>query len=472
MKIADLSNPIMSSWFALNGYRLDSKPYLSGAMEAKALLVRLPDREMLPTFTLGGMKGLINAGRISRLWVNDRKYGIPFLSSTDVLQADLSNMSLISKKAVKHNPQLIIHEGWTLITRSGSIGRMVYARPDMDGMACTEDVLRVVPDPDKIRPGYLYAYLSSKFGVPQVVGGTYGAIIQHIEPQHIADLPVPRLGKEIEDEAHWHMAEAARLRSMYQTQIRAATEKLFSSVGLRDITASEWHALGRNLGFSRIVASPTLRALNYNPRLEAFLASLSQVPHMRLGDICADGELRSGLRFKRIDSDPKHGVKLIGQRELFWLEPEGRWIAPDHAPKDIFVQDETVVIAAQGTLGENEVFCRGEFITGPWLKYAYTQHLLRVRSGREDISGAFLFAFLRSEMAFRCLRSMSVGSKQQDLHRGMLADFPIPLPEIDERREIARMVRSAYEKRHAASFLEKRAVSIIEEAITDSAKRL
>jgi type I restriction enzyme S subunit len=52
--------------------------------------------------------------------------------------------------------------------------------------------MRVVPDAEKIPPGYLYAYLSSKFGVPLVVGGTYGAIIQHIEPEHIANLPVPR----------------------------------------------------------------------------------------------------------------------------------------------------------------------------------------------------------------------------------------------------------------------------------------
>lgn len=102
-------------------------------------------------------------------------------SSHNILQADLSNISLISKKAVQKNPKLIIEEGWTLITRSGTIGRMAYCRSDMAGMACNKDVLRVVADPDKILSGYLYAYLSSKFGVPLVISGTYGAIIQHIE---------------------------------------------------------------------------------------------------------------------------------------------------------------------------------------------------------------------------------------------------------------------------------------------------
>ena len=66
---------------------------------------------------------------------------------------------------------------------------MAFARPDMDGMASSQHFMRVA---EKIPPRYLYAYLSSKFGVPLVVDGTYSAIIQHI-----ADLLVPKLGKEV-----------------------------------------------------------------------------------------------------------------------------------------------------------------------------------------------------------------------------------------------------------------------------------
>jgi hypothetical protein len=472
MKQAQLDSPILSSWFDLNGSRLDSKPYLSGAIEAKALLTKLPvEKEPLYHLTLGGISGIINAGRISRTWVNDPEHGTPFLSSSDMLQADLSNLSLISNKAVKLNPQLIIHQGWTLITRSGTIGRMAYCRPDMNGMACSEDVLRVVPDPDKILPGYLYAYLSSKFGVPQVVGETYGSIITHIEPHHIAGLPVPRLGSDIEETVHNNIICAANLRSEYQLQIKEATAKLFSSVGLRDITAAEWHAMGRDLGFSHVITSPSsLRALNFNPRLEACLAKLSSVDHMSLGDICRGGDLQRSSRFKRVGCDPDFGVKFLGQKELFWIEPEGRYISPRHAPSDVFVKDETVLLAARGAPGEHHVYCRGEFITGPWLQYAYTEDNLRVRSGNPSISGAFLFAFLHSETAFRCLRSFSTGSIQQDIDRSMLARLPVPLPDATVRKEVEQLVRQAYQKRHKASQLEKEAVAIVERAIQEGAK--
>ena len=194
---------IPSSWISRDGLRLDCNPYMTGAREARVRLDELSSpKERLEDLCEGGISGLVNPGRITRQWVEDATYGVPFLTSTSILQADLSKLRFISKRAVQENPKLIIRQGYTLITRAGSIGRMSYARLDMDGMACTEDVLRVIPDREKVPPGYLYAFLSSKFGVPLVTSGTYGAIIQHIEPEHIAGLPVPRFG--VDKESHVH----------------------------------------------------------------------------------------------------------------------------------------------------------------------------------------------------------------------------------------------------------------------------
>ena len=164
---------VPSAWLERDGRRLDCGPYMSGALEAKVLLEALSARkDPLSTVTRGGLSGIFHAGRIRRTWVDSPDYGRPFLSSTEILQADLTHLPYISKRAVTENPRLLISPNWILITRSGTVGRMGYSRRDMAGYACSEHVLRVVPDPEKIPPGYLYAYLSSKFGVPLVVGGT------------------------------------------------------------------------------------------------------------------------------------------------------------------------------------------------------------------------------------------------------------------------------------------------------------
>lgn len=467
MKLPPSDHPVTSVWLEENGRRLDSRPYVSGAIEARVLLKKLATGTV-PLHSVA--QKIFNGPRFARNYVNDPDYGVPFLGSTDIIVADLSTLPHIAKKQIEDHPELLIEGEWILISCSGTIGRMAYSRPEMQGMAGSQHFMRVIPNPQKILPGYLYAYLSSRFGVPQVVEGTYGAIIQHIEPHHIADLPIPRLGTAIEQAAHERIDQAAKLRSAYQQQIRGATDLLFGSVGLRDITAAEWHAEGPDVGFARTLSTATsLRALNFNPRLERLLTRLRSVQYMTLGKICRGGKLHRGLRFKRIDCEPKLGVKLIGQKELFWLEPEGRWISPKYAPSDIFVDDETIMVAAQGTLGENEVFCRAELITGPWLQSSYTEHLLRIQSHFDGISGAFLFAFLRSETVFRCFRSMSIGSKQQDLHHELLANFPVPLPSEEVRGEIEKLVRDAYTKRHKASTLEREAVRLVEEAIQEGA---
>ena len=176
-----------------------------------------------------------------------------------------------------------------------------------------------------------------------------------------------------------------------------------------------------------------------------------------------------GVRFKRIDCEPEYGARLVGQRQAFWLRPEGRWISPHYAPHGIFATDETVLIAAHGTLGENEVFCQPILATGRWLAFAYTEDLLRIVSSNSEYPGAFLFAFLRSEAVFRCFRSMSIGSKQQELHPVLLANFPVPICTPSERKKVSKRVRHAHKLRDGADEKEDQAFALVESAIEEAA---
>jgi hypothetical protein len=467
MKVTRLDLPVMASWMEENGRRLDCNPYLSGGFEARILLKKLDaEKQPLKDLTLGGMKGIFNGPRFSRHYVQDPEYGVPFLGSTDILAADLSGLPMISKKQVKARPELVIDQDWTLITCSGTIGRMVYSRADMKGMAGSQHFMRIVADRAKILPGYLYAYLSSRFGVALIVSGTYGSIIQHLEPSHIADLPVPRLGDALEQKIHDLISEAAELRSQYQSQVRQATDLLFSSVGLKDITASEWHQMGSDLGFMHNLGSyASLRAANFNPRFKQLCETVKSTSWKALGEICVSGTLKRGGRYKRIDAEIGHGCQLIGQRQLFWLRPEGRSVVKSALGDDVFVESGTSLVAARGTLGESELYCRAEFIIEPANEMAYSEDILRVVSNEEIMPKGCLFAFMRSESAFRMLRSISFGSKLQDHHYAFLPNLPVPYPERNIQEEIHELVMDAYKKRHNANSLEDQATALIHNAI-------
>lgn len=470
MKIASKDNPVRLSWLREQGLRMDAAPYLSGAFEARKLLERLPATERLDTLTPGGT-GIFHAGRPLRRWVTAPEHGVRFFSSTDIMEADFSNLPLISKTSVARNPRLTIRAGWSLITRSGSVGRIAYARPDIDRYACSEHVMRVVPDAERIPPGYLNTFLRSRFGVPMVTSQAYGAIIQHIEPDHIAGLPVPRFDPTLEQEIHELVEEAAALRAEFQAGSVGATEDLFKTARLEELIDLRWHDdRVQDLGFvQRGLTSTTLRALNFQPRAARILKQLRDVDYVTLGEICNGGQLSRGLRFMRMDGaeDPHHSYQLVGQRQAFWLRPVGRWISKSKTSSEVLAQDETILVASQGTLGENEVFCRPIFATGAWLSYAFSEHFLRIRSGDSDFPGAYLFAFLRSEAMFRVLRSMSTGGKQQDIHEALRTQIPVPVLTAPDRERIAETIRTAYRKRDEADRKEDRALELLERAVLE-----
>ncbi|RRJ95657.1 restriction endonuclease subunit S [Opitutaceae bacterium TAV4] len=464
---------VKSSWLATTDSRLDTSPYVSGAIEIREKLRQLKLRkDRLENLTTGPEGGIFNGPMFSRIYVDSKKYGVPFMGSSAILRSECKNLPLLSK-AIAHSSRLShleVKPGMTLISCSGTIGKTSYARESMSGAWASQHVMKIVADPCKVSSGYLYAFLSCKFGVPLITASTYGSIIQSIAPHQIAPLEVPRLGEKRETEIHQLVEKSAKLLSQYAAEIQAATEFFFDSVGLKDIPPGEWHdKREQDLGFTVKFPNPySFRALNFIPRARELWQSLEARKHKELGSICAGGLLTRGSRFKRIASDEEFGSLMIGQKELFTLKPVGQWLARSSLPDDAFAREGTITVAARGTLGDSELYCRSEFVSGPWTKFAFTEDILKVAANPDVMPRGCLYAFFRSETAFHILRSISSGSKLQDNHYYFLPRIPIPTPSRKDMESIDLLVVDAYKKRHEAVALEDRAIALVEAAL-DSA---
>lgn len=457
---------VPSSWLEHNGRRLDCGPYLSGAIEAKELLSKFTT-ERLQDLTLD----IYHAGREGRLYVTAPEHGIPFMGSTDILHSDLSFLSLLSKKQVDGNPKFTIREGWTLISRSGTIGRMTYAREEMDGIACSEHVMRVLPNIEKTKPGYIYAFLSGRFGVPLVVSGTYGSIIQSIEPHHIADLPIPRLG-DIENQAHELIQQSADDLSESSRLMQAATTRLFDECGLQESDNHNYLADNRRQGWTESSFNAfSLRAFNYDPRSKELWNAISSIRHERLGELVDRSNFEGHIVFKRIDAEPEHSLMLVGQRDAFQLRPDGRWISKKSIEGlGLQVPAGTTVIPCHGTFGESELYCRAALVTERSSQYAYSGDFYRCIPKDGAIASGYLYAFLRSRFAFRMIRAMSTGSKQQYQHPILMANMPIPRLDDGKEIEIAAMVDRAAYLRDRALDLEDQARALVERTIEEGGR--
>lgn len=189
------------------GLRFDSSYHLSDGVTVKCNIVASP----YPLMLIGkAAERIFIGGRARRVYVKDRKHGVPFLSSSDILQADLENVKLASKKYTPNIEEMTLQKGWTLITRSGTIGNCAFANAKHAQKLASEDVIRLVPN-NILKQGYIYAYLASKPGYSLLTQGTFGAVIQHIEPAFVASLPIPVLPEAFQQEVDNLIQESARL---------------------------------------------------------------------------------------------------------------------------------------------------------------------------------------------------------------------------------------------------------------------
>lgn len=450
---------VRSAWLEEGGRRLDCNPYMSGALEARDALERVQVTEKLADIT----ERIFHAGREGRLWVEDAKYGIPFMGSSDIRIADFSALPLIAKKQVARNPLFTLEAGWTLITRSGTIGRMAYARPDMAGMACSEHVLRVAPDAQHIPPGYLYAFLSSRYGVPLVVAGTYGAIIQHIEPEHIAGLPVPRFDRVAEDAIAAKVDAAAHGRAQATELLREAASRLHKSLGLEQPTPVASFPKPDVATVSSEVFRDRGDAYYYSARNAESRRALDGVAMNRpLGEVA---EVFIPGIFKRLyASDPQFGSPYITGGDVFELAPTSdkylmKRVAAEYR---LLLRKGMIVVQEAGQLGG--LIGRSVMVGSHLDGFSCSNNMIRIVP-EDDIDGGYLFTLLSNEHGVRLLSREAAGSSIPHTDEQRVKRIHVPWPSRADREEIGAPAIRARELRDQACILEREARDLLEARI-------
>lgn len=160
--------------------------------------------------------------RFKRTYV-DNDHGLPFLSGKNIVQIRPTDLKYVSVSETKGIGELKLQEGWTLITRSGTIGRTCFIMGNYEDWTATEDIIRVVPNDKLADAGYVYAFLSSEYGKMQILRYRHGSVIDHITPEHVQKILIPLPSedeqKQIGDlvrSAYEKRAEAIRLEDEAQ----------------------------------------------------------------------------------------------------------------------------------------------------------------------------------------------------------------------------------------------------------------
>jgi type I restriction enzyme S subunit len=158
-------------------------------------------------------KEIILPGRFKRVYVEEGQ-GRVFFGGKQIFELDPSNKKHLS--VVHHGDrikkQLELYENMTLITCSGTIGKVALVPKHWKKWAANQHIMRVVPAHQDI-VGYLYIFLSSDYGHQLIAKYTYGSVVDEIDDRHVSQVPFPLLqNKSVQDEINNLALRANELR--------------------------------------------------------------------------------------------------------------------------------------------------------------------------------------------------------------------------------------------------------------------
>ncbi|MCM1139390.1 MAG: restriction endonuclease subunit S [Muribaculum sp.] len=447
--------------------RLDPSYHLSEAVTVRSLLENSP-YHLLKLKDVS--ERIFNGGRYKRVYVSDPDHGYKFLSSSDILAADLESVKMVSKRYMGGVKELALEKGWTLITRSGTIGNTAFANAKHAQKLASEDVIRLVPN-NILRAGLIYAYLSSKFGYTLLTQGTFGAVIQHIECPFVEELPIPKFPESFQKEVDDLIQDSARLREEAADELVLAEKILKEKAGLRDLTPNDYDYFGQHNATRRpscfirkasSIKPKSINAFNYSNRIATIYGIIPNSEPLK--NVLQNGSTFSTGSFPRVEVKDGCGVMLINQSDAFDTIIKGKWISKRNVNLTGLVEYGEVIVAGVGTLGENETFCRTLFGNEDMVGQLISGEFIRMKTNGKVPSG-YLYAWLNSDYGFRLIRNTQAGTKLCRPIPDLFLEIPIPILSKTDMDEIDKLVKTAHTKRHEANVKELKAISLVEEEI-------
>ncbi len=447
-----------------SGARLEASVFVTKAGQAKALIEN-------GRYGYVRMATLVSycdyPGRFKRAYVSS-KLGEKFYLPSQLNELMPRATKYISTGRTRNIDDLRIGENTLLVTRSGTVGHCAIASKALIGGVFSDDVIRVKTH-ENFSLGYLCAYLKSSVGQTILKSSDYGAVVKHIEPAHLLNLPVPDAPRLWQIQIHHAVMASFRLRDEANALISLAYLKLQHALNLPNVEALEPPANGENglVSFSVPVTQLDNRLeANYHNPLVANIIKHLQINAQKVLSL-GDRQLTQSIilpgRFKRCYVESEYGVPFIGGKEIVELDPRGdKYLSikrhKGRITDELTLRENMILVTRCGTIGKVNI------VPKPWEGWAASEHILRAVPATPDIAG-YVYAWLSSEWALPLIRRHTYGAVVFVIDQYQLASVPVPLIDQQQITDINELVLDANEKRYLAFAKEQEAMTMFNKEI-------
>ena len=406
-------------------------------------------------------------GRLKRHYINkSQNNSIGFLGSSEMLDCQPHPVKyMVNDDNAK---DVRVEKGSILISRSGTIGNVTYVGETLSNFLVSEHAIRIKC---KAFPGYVYAFLKSSIGKRIVCSTQFGAVIQEIEPDHLASIPIPNAPNDIKQRINNLIIDSYRLRDESNELIDNATQLLVDELHLPDISEFEVNDYKKNAPVETF--SVKLSDLNgrvdasyHLPIVDAIVNHLHKYAEevTTVGDERISSDIILPGRFKRVYVDEGFGRVFIGGKQLWELDPTNKKYLSlthhgDRISKQLELHENMTLITCSGTIGKVAL------VGKHWENWTANQHIIRVVPADLNIAG-YLNIFLSSDYGNVLIRRFTYGSVVDEIDNNHVSQIAIPLlKNKDVQKQINDFALEANQKRYKAYKLEQQALDIMDNEV-------
>ena len=403
-------------------------------------------------------------GRLKRHYVDETEPGaVGFLGSSEMLDCKPEPVKFMLNDV--KTTDVRVKQGVVLISRSGTIGNVTYVGNTLSKFFVSEHAIRIEC---KDFPGYVYAFLKTKIGKLIVCSTQYGDVIQEIEPEHLATVPIPDAPTMLKKKIHDLIVRSYELRDESNDLIDQATALLIGELKLPDIDAFDVGLYKKAAPVDTFSVrlsemSGRLDASYHVPIVNAIVEHLRQHAEevTTVGDSRISREVILPGRFKRVYVDEGYGRVFIGGKQLYELDPTNKKYLSnvhhgDRISRQLELHENMTLITCSGTIGKVAL------VGKHWENWTANQHIIRILPASEDIAG-YLNIFLASDYGKVLITRFTYGSVVDEIDDNHVRQIAIPLLKNHTvQKKINDLALEANEKRYQAYLLEQEALQIMD----------
>lgn len=406
-------------------------------------------------------------GRVKRIYLKpDDPNSIGFLGSSEMLDVKPVPCKWLSRDEARYQ-QFKVQKGWVLISCSGTIGNLTYVSETLSSFMVSQHAIRVVAE----YPGYVYCFLKTSIGKALVKTNIYGAVISEIEPEHLAEVPIPDPPYVLKKRIHDLVIRSYALRDESNALLDEAEAFLYDVLKLPPLERLRPHYFDKTTDLrnyavklsnltGRIDASyymPIVNAILRRLRKEAAEITTIGAPHISKRVILPG-------RFARVYVEEGQGTVFFGGKQLFELDPANKKYLSlvkhgDRIKSDLLLKENMILITRSGTIGKVALAPRH------WEKWVANEHIIRVEPASADIAG-YLYVFLATDYGRELIKRFTYGSVVDEINDRHVSEVPVPLlKDATTQAEINSLALEANVKRTKAYYAEQEAIRITNEEV-------